>query len=295
MSKTIETLVGDIHDLLMSDNVEIPDEVFDKFGQQVARMMKSRLSPRDKGEPVLRISNIGKPCERQIWLGIHKHEEAEPLRPETRLKFLYGDLIEEMLLFLVEASGHRVEGRQDKIEVEGVPGSRDAVIDGVLVDVKSASTFSFNKFLDGSIIDDDSFGYIGQIQTYLEGSQDDPLVTDKDRCAFLVMDKTLGHICLNIHEKVTFDVREVTREKVKMVEGPMPERGFDPIPDGYMKDGQLVPNGNLKLGVQCSYCNMKKACYPEIRTFLYGGNKPVHFVKVVKEPKVPEITGETVG
>lgn len=282
MPKTIETLVQDIHDLLMSDTVlDIPEELYTKYAERMVALMKNRVIDPPEHKPRLRISNIGRPCERQTWLEIHRPDKVEPLRPETRMKFLYGDKIEELLLFLAEAAGHKVEGVQDKITVEGVEGSRDAVIDGVLVDVKSTSTFSFKKFAEGRLSQDDPFGYVGQIQTYLEGCQDDPLVTDKDRCAFLVMDKTLGHICLDIHNKVPFDVKEITRHKVKVMSSTeMPDRGFEDEEDG--------KSGNRKLGLNCSYCSVKHECWPGLRTFIYG-NGPRYLTKVVRTPDVLEV------
>lgn len=280
--KTIDTLVADIHDVLGSESIlDISEELYGRFAERMEQLMRYRFNG-EKHEPTLRISNIGKPCFRQTWLSVHEAEKAEPLPPQARMKFLYGDMVEELLLFLAEVAGHKVEGCQDRIEVEGVVGHRDAVIDGVLIDVKSASTFSFKKFLEGRLVDDDPFGYIGQIQTYLEGSQDDPIVTDKSRCAFLVLDKTLGHICLDIHDKVPFDVREITRKKVEDMSGPKPERAFQPEPDG--------KSGNMKLGLQCSYCNMKHACYPNLRTFIYS-NGPRYLTTVVKTPDVPEVDG----
>ncbi len=281
--KQIETLVDDIHELLggKSPLDGLPEDLANRFGERMAYLARSRVLEPTERQPRLSPSNIGKPCERQVWLSINKPEQSEPLSPVTRLKFLYGDMIEELVLFLAEAAGHRVEGRQDRVDIEGIYGNRDAVIDGVLCDVKSASTYSFAKFRDGVLVDNDPFGYVGQIQTYLEASIEDPIVTDKTRCAFVVMDKTLGHICVDIHPKVDFDVREITRNKIKMVASPdMPERAFEAIPEG--------KSGNKKLGVECSYCDMKHACWPEIRTFLYSYG-PMHLTKVEKEPNVPEL------
>lgn len=278
----LETVVKDIHDLLEGKNPleDLPEGLEERFAQRLVALAKSRILAKDERKRVLRISNIGKPCERQVWLGIHKPELEEKLPPEARMKFLYGDMVEELLLFLVEAAGHSVVGRQDVVNVEGVFGSRDVIIDGVLCDVKSASTYSFKKFQEGKLGESDDFGYIGQIQTYLEGSLEDPLLEDKTRCAFLVMDKTLGHICLDIHPRVEFDVREITRNKIKMVEGPLPERKWEPEPDG--------KSGNMKLNTMCSYCSMKFACHDNIRTFLYSTG-PRYLTQVIKEPDVPEV------
>jgi hypothetical protein len=285
VTKTIETLVSDIHDLLGGKS---PLEVLKKdgdlakrFGERMQWLVHNRVLFPEERTPRLSPSNIGRPCVRQTWLEINRPETTEKLSPVTKLKFLYGDVIEELLLFLAEAAGHRVEGRQDRVEIEGIHGNRDVIIDGVLCDVKSASTYSFAKFRDGNLVNDDPFGYVGQIQTYLAASLDDPLITDKDRCAFFVMDKTLGHICLDIHPRVEFDVKEIVRNKKAIMEDKqIPPRGFDPLPDG--------KSGNLKLPMNCSYCSVKHGCHDGIRTFLYSYG-PVHLTTVVKEPNVPEI------
>ena len=291
MTKTIETLISDIHELLGGKNplefVEDGNVLARNFAGRMESLVANRVLFPTPRTPRLSPSNIGRPCTRQTWLEVNKPEVVEPLTPITRLKFLYGDIIEELLLFLAEAAGHSVEGRQDRVEIEGIHGSRDAIIDGVLVDVKSASTYSFAKFRDGSLVDNDPFGYIGQIQTYLAASIEDPLVTDKTRCAFFVMDKTLGHICLDIHPRVEFDVREITRNKIEMINSPtMPDRGFQPVPEG--------KSGNMKLPMECGYCSVKHACHDNIRTFLYSYG-PMHLTTVAKEPNVPELRKEIVA
>lgn len=227
------------------------------------------------------MSNVGTPCERKLWYSVNTPEDGEALRPEAHLKFAFGDLTELLMLFLVEAAGHDVQGTQDTQEIEGIKGHRDAVIDGTLVDVKSASTYSFQKFKDGTLAQNDSFGYIDQLQSYLYAGQTDDKITDKDRAAFLVMDKTLGHICLDIHERKLTPYDQVYKYKKEMVNSPgIPERGFEPVPDG--------ASGNMKLGVQCSYCEMKWKCHPGLKAYQYS-NGPRFLSKVVKEPKVDPI------
>lgn len=226
------------------------------------------------------MSNIGKPCERQLYYSVNNYE-GEPLRPEAHLKFSYGDLIELLLLFLSEAAGHEVRGTQDTQEIAGIKGHRDAVIDGTVVDVKSASSYSFKKFQTGTLAQDDAFGYVDQLQSYIHAGQTDDKVTDKNRGAFLVADKTLGHICLDIHEKKNVPYEKIYEHKKDMVKASSPPpRGFDPEPEG--------SSGNLKLGTNCSYCEFRKTCYPNARTFLYSRG-PVSLVKVVREPNVPEL------
>jgi hypothetical protein len=151
-----------------------------------------------------------------------------------------------------------------------------------LVDVKSASSFSFKKFKDGNLADDDPFGYRGQLQSYLEASQDDPLLTDKDRAAFLVMDKTLGHICLDFHDRVGPSIIPYLESRKMVLEdkGTLPYRGYSDIADG--------KSGNRKLDVACSYCSFRETCWPGLRTFIYS-NGPRHLTRVERTPDVPEL------
>lgn len=278
--KKIDTLVEDIENLLVNKRDDIPDEMFAEFGERMASLLRSRLSPSEY-KPTLRMSNIGSPCERKLYLEINQPEVVEPLPPQAILKFLYGDILEELLLFLAEASGHKVEGRQDTQEIAGIKGHRDAVIDGVLTDVKSASTYSFNKFKDHKLEEDDPFGYVVQLQSYLGAGKDDPLVTDKTRACFLVVDKTLGHICLDVYANEEWDLEEAYERRKEVINGPnLPERSFEPIPDG--------KSGNMKLDMFCSYCNVKDACYPNLRTFIYS-NGPRHLTTVKKVPDVYEV------
>lgn len=275
---TIDTLVEDIQKVL-TDGVEVSQEKAKAFGEAISNMIVSRLTPAVR-EPKLRMSNIGSPCERKLWYEINGYEKEE-LSADAKLKFLYGDLIEELLLFLAEAAGHLVEGRQDTLVIEGVEGHRDAIIDGVLVDVKSASTYSFNKFRDGKLEEDDPFGYITQLQSYLHASTTDARVTDGTRAAFLVADKTLGHLTLDVHKRKDWNIEDAYRRRIDAVHSPtIPDRAYPDYPDG--------KSGNRKLGTFCSYCAFKSSCWPSLRTYLYSSG-PVFLTNVSREPNVPEV------
>lgn len=277
--KTIDTLVEDIYEVLdkgLPDDYD--EERVQKFGLDLARIIASRLDGGKSHKPGLRMSNIGQPCERKLWYSVNNPEKAEKLPPEARMKFLFGDIIESLLLFLAEASGHTVEGTQDESEIEGVKGHRDAVIDGTVVDAKSASTYSFAKFKNHELEGNDPFGYIDQLGSYLHAGHDDPIVTDKERAAFLVVDKTLGNICLDIHKIRDHDYEAVYRYKKDLVANKeeVPDREFEPIKDG--------ESGNKKLGTNCSYCDFKSHCHPTLRTFLYS-NGPRFLTHVAVRPQ----------
>lgn len=294
--KTIDTLVEDIYALLEGDpkDFKVPDKLMKQYSKMRYEAMKRRFSAEEevRDRKTLRISNIGKPCERSVWYSIHRSEDAIPFRGWEQMKFLYGDDVEDLVLFLAEAAGHSVTGCQDKLEVEGVVGHRDCVIDGMLVDVKSSSQYGMEKFREGLTLDKDDFGYIGQLQTYLEASQDDPLVTIKDKCAFLVVDKSLGHIVLDVHDRMDVDIKALTRRKVEvMASETEPPRRYAPEDDGYYKgrgpQREFVPNGNKKLPFQCGYCSFRNICWPDHRVFL--GRKPLYLTEVKREPRMVEV------
>lgn len=276
--KTIDTLVADIYGLFGSTPHKVTEENTESFGHALAKLISNRMGERQA--PSLRLSNLGSKCKRQLWYTINKPELGEELPPWVRIKFLFGDILEHMLLFLAREAGHKVEGEQDQIVINGVKGHRDAVIDGRVVDVKSASSYSFKKFATHSLADDDAFGYIDQLGGYLAGSSDDPLVVDKDVASFLAIDKTLGHIALDTYPSTGVDYERLVEETKVILANPQPpERAFTDVPEG--------KSGNRKLGTACSYCAFKHTCWPSIRTFNYSTG-PTFLTVVAREPRVTE-------
>ncbi len=289
----IKTLVDDIYALFQGHECD-PKRV-EAFGKELAQLISDRLAENRKDQvPTLRMSSIGRPS-RQLWYDLNDSEGAEELPPNVRLKFLIGDVWEHVLLFLAEEAGHTVTHKQERVELGGVVGHTDACIDGVCVDVKSASTYSFEKFKSGALREDDSFGYMEQLAGYstaLGGLNG----------AFLAGDKTLGHLTLmevpkeeiaaiRIGERIEH-IKAVVADKAKV-----PERCYAPVEDGSKnyKTGVFTPNGNLKLAVGCGYCRHKKKCWADanggvgLRTYIYSTG-PRHFVRVDKELSVPEVS-----
>lgn len=280
--KKIEDLVTDIYEVLRTGvNPADHTELIDKYGELFKDLLRTRLETRRPLAGTLRMSSIGQPCERKLYYDVNSPEDSEELRPEVYMKFLFGDLTELLLSYLVEVSGHTLEGTQDTQDIVGIKGHRDGVIDGVTVDMKSASTYSFKKFQSGELEQNDPFGYVIQLQSYMHSGQSDPIVTDKSRGAFLVVDKTLGHICLDFHPYKKLPMEAIYERKKSIVASDeVPSRRFEAIPEG--------ASGNKVLGVNCSYCPFKNKCWPSLQTYLYSTG-PKHFTEVVKEPKVPKL------
>jgi len=284
-----DTLVDDIYRMI--DTKEIPDgvpieQVINDFGENMKQILRDNITEHEFDRRKLRMSNIGKK-DRQLWYSYNGYK-GEELMPHTRIKFLYGHLIEEMILALTKLSGHDVTDEQKQAEVNGIKGSMDCKIDGVLTDVKSASPYGFKKFKDGSLIDNDPFGYVDQIKGYAHSEG----VTD---VGWLVMDKTNGHLTYLKYDmadesqwywsKLNFFSIEERIKNIKRVvksETP-PTRCYGHIPDG--------KSGNMKLPVGCSYCAYKRECWPSLRTFIYS-NGPRYLTYVAKNPNVLEVDAD---
>ena len=282
MTKTIQTLTTDINAVIKGQG-GWNKVIADSMAKNIASMATSRFEAPQEPRAYLSLSSIGTPCDRKLWYKVNQSESSEPLPANALLKFFFGDLIEELILSLAEAAGHTVEGKQTRLDVHGIKGSRDAVIDGVTIDVKSASPMSFQKFKKGDLVNDDPFGYISQLSSYVYAGKDDPLVKDKTKGAFLAVQKDRFKLCLDMYDFTEeLATKEAEMERVKaMVAGDLPEERLPPVP-------QSSTSPNTKLNTQCSYCEFKNICYPEARKFLYSTG-PVWLVDVGSEPKVPEL------
>jgi hypothetical protein len=278
--KTIHTLIPDIYELIKRKDGWFTEELAKSFSEDVALRLQTSLSE-ERGPPTLRMSKLGPVCPCALWHSIHNPELAEPLPAWAEIKYSFGHILEALLLTLAKAAGHTVEGEQDELVVDGIKGHRDCVIDGCIVDVKSASSLSFIKFKDGTLGQDDSFGYLDQLDAYLVGSLHDPLVTVKDKAYILAVDKQLGHLALYEHRVREEHIRSRIAEYKSIVGAP----NHPPCECKSVKHGE---SGNLKLDTRASYNPFKYACNPRLRAFLYS-NGPVYLTKVVRQPDVPEI------
>ena len=283
--KNINTIVEDIYELfnltpIKRDEKEV-DDLIDNFGEMLKVHIKEFMYSKPRTSGNLRLSAIGKP-DRQLWYDVNTETTEEKLPPSTRIKFLYGYILEELLLLCASIAGHTVEDQQKEVTVEGVLGHQDAVIDGVLVDCKSASGFSFKKFESNTIADDDPFGYMAQISAYAQAN-------GIAEAAFLVIDKSTGKICLTpVHSMEMVNASTRVKHLKKVVKGNgVPSKCYAAVPDG--------KSGNLKLAVGCVYCRHKSMCWSDanqgkgIRTFKYS-NGTRELVEVVKTPDVEEVT-----
>lgn len=247
-------------------------------------LLRSRLRKRDvrRGEGVLRFSSLGKP-DRQLWYAANKPEVAEKMHGKQNFKFLYGDIIEVLLLFLAKEAGHEVTHLQTEVEADGVHGHTDAVIDGVPTDSKSASPYSYQKFANGSFVFDDPFGYIPQLSGYAHALE------RTDRAGFLVAEKVAGDICYAEIDSLTIRGNppgpRIARLRDVLSSSTPPVRCYEDVPEG--------KSGNRKLDIGCAYCPFKEDCWADandgqgLKKYFYSRG-PVWLTKVVREPRVEQ-------
>lgn len=231
------------------------------------------------------MSNLGRP-DRQLFYDVNGIDGGDPetLKPHTYMQFMFGDVWEAILLYLAEQAGHKVENQQKQVEIDGIVGHQDATIDGVTVDVKSASPYGMKKFEDGSIREDDPFGYMEQLAAYSHGNGQ----TDG---AFLAVQKVTGKLVLcqfDADELAEYNVEErVAYVKEMVEEADPPEKCYQPVPEG--------KSGNMRLDIGCQYCPYKFHCWQDanngvgLRTFIYSTG-PKYLTDVKKEPKTMEVT-----
>ena len=283
--KTLDTLVTDIYNkigvLADGKHIDLDPETIDQFGESMKEILYKWSHPEPRGKATLRMSNIGRKS-RQLWFDMKSEDTAEKMPPSLFIKFLYGHLLEEIVLFLIKLSGHKVTSEQKEVKVSGIKGHMDCVIDGEVVDIKTASGYAFKKFRDGTLAENDMFGYMAQLAGYeaAEGT---------DKGGFLALNKESGELALyrpdnfdkpNIKKKIT-DIKKAVKLATP------PDLCYNPVPDG--------KSGNMQLPRECVYCRHKFECHKDanegkgLRVFKYS-NGLRYLTQTPKPPKVIVVT-----
>ena len=278
--KQIDTLITDIYALFKDKQGGWFDDVLsDNLSKDISRRLQANLGIRTY-KPTLRLSQMGPRCPKALWYSLHHSELAEPIPPWAEIKYSFGHVLEALVIALAKAAGHTVTGEQDELILDGIVGHRDCVIDGCTVDVKSASSISFNRFKIGAFSSaTDSFGYLDQLDGYVLAAKDDPLVTNKEVGYILAIDKQLGHMCLYKHE-VSHEREKILRARINTFKSISGASVPPACECGLIKQGS---SGNIQLDLKASYSPYKYCCNPNVRTFLYSGG-PVYLTKVIKRP-----------
>ena len=283
--KTIDTLVEDIYSIFTDRKAKISAEDLKELAADITDCVVSAISEEREPRRNLRLSMIGQP-DRKIWYSLNDkynnpQNKEDDLSGSDYIKFLYGDILECLLVFLSKTAGHSVTDRQKELVVNNVVGHQDGRVDDVLVDFKSASSFSFKKFQSGKIFQDDPFGYISQLSAYAQAN-------DVKEAGFVVIDKSTGEItyCPVHHMDMINAESRIDDLRQAISNGKPPDRCYDDVPDG--------ASGNRKLDTGCVYCSYKFDCWHDanngtgLRAFQYATNVK-YLTEVSKTPNVPEL------
>jgi hypothetical protein len=280
--RNLSTLVEEIYQTvsdLNSGAKSIPEENLETLATGIKKAISSWSQPQNRNGFSIRMSNIGKPA-RQLFYNKKYPSSSTPDAP-TLIKFLYGHILEEVLIFLVKLSGNDVTDQQKEVVVNGVKGHMDCKINGEVVDVKTASNFAFRKFKNGTLREDDPFGYMSQLAGYehAEGTS---------HGGFLVINKESGELALYQPEELDKPNIETLINKIFNIftSDTPPDKCYSPIPAG--------TKGNMKLPIGCVYCPHKIECHSDtndgkgLRLFQYA--KGIEYLtQVTQSPRVEEI------
>jgi hypothetical protein len=280
MKQKITTLIPDIHKLLTDGKEGFSEKNIQEFFQALRGDIEEFLSPEtrdNKGR--LRMSAIGK-HDRQLWYEFND-KKKRPISAQLKLRFFFGNLVESFILFLVQESGHKVTDRQKEVVIDSIKGHMDAKIDGVVVDVKSASDFGFKKFKEHTLFTDDPFGYVGQLSGYVQAE-------GGDTGYFLAYNKSTAELCLLELDALTMiDAKKRIADLKKIMnQSDIPEKCYTDKPDG--------KSGNRVIDTNCTFCDYRYGCWSDandgegLRVFSYS-RVPKYFSHIEREPSVEEL------
>ena len=282
--KRIDTIATDIKTLVAGISngkpANVTEENMDKFLLNIKEAFNSWNNPVREKDGKLRMSVLGKP-PRQLWYDRFSPKKTKSYDASLNIKFLYGHILEHLLLYLAELTGHKIADQQKKVEIDNIKGHIDATVDGEVCDVKSASSFSFKKFKTGELVGDDPFGYHAQLSGYETG-----MGTNKG--GFLVMDKSTGDVCF-------YKPDELAKPNVPNLIKTLQDTLKRNSPPDRCYELSETKGGNKSLPIGCQFCAHKWECYQDandgkgLRVFKYS-NRYVYLAQVNRQPNVEEIT-----
>tara|TARA_R100001086_G_scaffold139007_1_gene72861 strand:- start:994 stop:1899 length:906 start_codon:yes stop_codon:yes gene_type:complete len=261
------TFLEEVKSLLVESQrrpIKIPDEIQKEFAKDCLSAVQKQFTDKRESEFRIRMSNIGRPlCQLQME---KKYATDSTVgyadNYNTKLRNLYGDIIEAVVVMLLRVVKVNIQGVQGKVKLKtkyfDIKGTYDIIIDDKVYDIKSASSFSFrNKFGQGfqSIANDDVFGYLPQGYLYAQSLK-------KNFGGWIVINKETGEMLITEPPQEDYKFkrealkRANTNIKALMKDEPF-ERQFE------LKNEKFGRNetGNKVLGTVCSYCQYKHKCW----------------------------------
>lgn len=246
---------------------DLSEDLIAEFGESCKKALIKQLT-RGEGEYRVRASGIGRPiCQQQYEKMLAPKEDPEY---NSIIRFLFGDILESIVIFLLKSSGVNVEMEQGEVKLHlngvDIPGTCDLVVDGKMWDIKSASPFAYEeKFKDFyTLRSEDTFGYVSQLYLYAEA-------VGCPAGGWLVVNKSTGEMKLvqvpendhwyrdaalkNVHKNLD-TIAETCHTK-----GTVVERQFE-LQDETFR-GQLTGRKVMTKSTPCYWCPFKETCWAD--------------------------------
>lgn len=253
-------IVDAITAYLEAENTTVDDALLDE-GARIFRSAVRRQLVRE--EKAFRVSphNVGQ-CPRKLSYLAHGYAR-KPLNARTRMTFLYGDLVELLLVTFAKAAGCPITTGDREVQTEVGRGYIDADYEGGLpVEVKSMSDIGFRKFEKDGI--DDMWGYLSQLQCYMRAK-------GADRGIVVGVRKSTGHM----HEEIVSRADEKYLPIVKAAQEAVathPDMLCRPV---WAMDSLKLLTRKKQYEItdpRCRYCDCIDSCWPGVQTeFLSKG------------------------
>ena len=260
-----------IYSLLeLNESLPIPESIILEFADAISQGLKRQIFFEKPEQKNLRVSSLGK-CLRQQFYSI-KGYEGEVINPRAKMTFLFGDIVEAVVVALAKASGVELIEQQKEVVIDGVKGHIDGLIktpEGIsLFECKSMSDASFKNLTSSGLGDD--FGYLTQVNMYM-------YALGLDRAYLVAVNKNTGHV-----EEVEIprdeELIEKTLNNISVLRSCL-ESDILP-PRKYELIDEVVRNketGRKILPFQCSYCAYRQHCYSNLIQE-FKNNKPIWIV-----------------
>jgi hypothetical protein len=232
------------------------DDTIKGIVKHVEAAVRRQFQTKNTRDFKLRASNIGRSlC--QLWFQKNKPEAATPPASHFLLRMMIGDITEAVFKGLLKEAGAKFE-EPEKVETEiggeVISGEYDLILDNKVDDIKSASPWSYrNKWLDGKHIEkNDSFGYVGQLQTYAQAKGVEP-------GGWWVINHSSGEFKYIAYASDPKEVTTKLANTVTKLKDNAFARCFKPIKEMF----RGVHTGNYILDTECKFCDFKYACWGE--------------------------------
>lgn len=263
--KVIELMVNSFLTRYNRGEEDIPPPLIKEFSAGIEKNFLTNMARSKHDKFTLRMSSLGKPlCQIQMEkAGAPRHPVDEPLAP---VRFATGDMLEHWLIMILKAAGVPVEAVDinTKLELAGqtINGTADIIIDGILYDIKSASSYGFNKFSERGgfldVLENDTFGYVTQGYLYSKA-------IGKPFGGWIVINKNDGAIAVcETPQEDTKYARDAVKKGEDAVIAIMESSEFKRCFEDEEETFRKKPTGNRVLPFVCSWCDYKHSCWKDL-------------------------------